>query len=65
MEKTPYYKVKTNVPYDRIEDYIAEQLAYGFELTHAIQSPPWTVSKDGITEFHCDYTLVFKKERAK
>lgn len=65
MEKTPYYKVKTDVPYDSIEDYIVEQLAYGFELTHAIQSPPWTLTKDGVTELHCDYTLVFKKERTK
>lgn len=63
MEKTPHYKVKTHVPYKSIEDYILEQLTYGFELTHVIQSPPWTSSEYSVTEFHCDYTLVFKKER--
>lgn len=63
MDNKPYYKVKTNVPYASIEDHILEQLTYGFELTHIIQSPPWTSTEHGVTEFHCDYTLVFKKER--
>lgn len=61
MNNKPYYKVKIHVLYEGIEDHILEQLTYGFELTHVIQSPSWALDKQGVTEFHCDYTLVFKK----